>query len=100
MRQAAEIESFFSNVSRAHHEQEERGVFPPLLAIGGAIAACKAANKKLAIGYRLRYEPTTMRAIEITKPGGPEVLRLCQRPMPEPIDVVPPDPGNPWASGR
>ncbi|GGB83399.1 NAD(P)H-quinone oxidoreductase [Pseudoduganella buxea] len=25
-----------------------------------------------------------MRAIEITKPGGPEVLRLCQRPMPEP----------------
>ncbi|AXA89979.1 NAD(P)H-quinone oxidoreductase [Massilia sp. YMA4] len=25
-----------------------------------------------------------MRAIEITKPGGPEVLQLCQRPMPEP----------------
>jgi NADPH:quinone reductase len=24
-----------------------------------------------------------MRAIEITKPGGPEVLQLCQRPMPE-----------------
>ena len=25
-----------------------------------------------------------MRAIEITKPGGPEVLKLCQRTMPEP----------------
>jgi NADPH2:quinone reductase len=24
-----------------------------------------------------------MRAIEITQPGGPEVLRLCERPMPE-----------------
>lgn len=36
-RQAAEIESFFSNVSRAHHEQEERSVFPPLLAIGDAV---------------------------------------------------------------
>lgn len=35
--QAAEIESFFSNVSRAHHEQEERGVFPPLLAIGDPV---------------------------------------------------------------
>ena len=26
----------------------------------------------------------TMRAIEITKPGGPEVLQLVERPMPEP----------------
>lgn len=25
-----------------------------------------------------------MRAIEITQPGGPEVLQLCERPMPEP----------------
>jgi len=25
-----------------------------------------------------------MRAVEITKPGGPEVLQLCKRPMPEP----------------
>ena len=36
-RRAAEIESFFSNVSRAHHEQEERGVFPPLLEIGDPV---------------------------------------------------------------
>lgn len=36
-REAAEIESFFSNVSRAHHEQEERSVFPPLLAIGDPV---------------------------------------------------------------
>ncbi|KIC14861.1 NAD(P)H-quinone oxidoreductase [Leisingera sp. ANG-DT] len=25
-----------------------------------------------------------MRAVEITKPGGPEVLQLCQRPVPQP----------------
>ena len=24
-----------------------------------------------------------MRAVEITKAGGPEVLQLCERPMPE-----------------
>jgi len=28
--------------------------------------------------------PQTMRAVEITKPGGPEVLALCQRPVPVP----------------
>jgi putative PIG3 family NAD(P)H quinone oxidoreductase len=28
--------------------------------------------------------PTTMRAIEIAQPGGPEVLRLAQRPVPVP----------------
>ena len=28
--------------------------------------------------------PTTMRAIEITAPGGPEVLQICERPVPEP----------------
>jgi predicted dehydrogenase len=41
------------------------------------IAACKAANKKLAIGYRLRYEPTTMRAIEMVQKhehGKPRVI--------------------------
>src|SRR3954468_5430238 len=27
--------------------------------------------------------PSSMRAIEITAPGGPEVLRLVQRPVPE-----------------
>ena len=32
--EAAAVESFFSSVSRAHHEQEERAVFPPLLAVG------------------------------------------------------------------
>ena len=26
----------------------------------------------------------TMRAIEISEPGGPEVLRLTERPIPEP----------------
>ncbi|MFZ7091592.1 NAD(P)H-quinone oxidoreductase [Primorskyibacter sp. 2E233] len=26
----------------------------------------------------------TMRAVEITEPGGPEVLKLCERPMPQP----------------
>jgi NADPH2:quinone reductase len=26
--------------------------------------------------------PTTMRAIEITRPGSPEVLQLCERPLP------------------
>ena len=31
------------------------------------IAACKAANKKLNIGYRLQYEPTHMRAIEMVQ---------------------------------
>ena len=31
---AGEIESFFSSVSRDHHEQEEKHVFPPLLAAG------------------------------------------------------------------
>jgi putative PIG3 family NAD(P)H quinone oxidoreductase len=28
--------------------------------------------------------PETMRAVEITKPGGPEVLRACTRPIPVP----------------
>lgn len=28
--------------------------------------------------------PAMMRAIEIAQPGGPEVLRVCQRPLPEP----------------
>ncbi|MGB5871302.1 MAG: NAD(P)H-quinone oxidoreductase [Albidovulum sp.] len=28
--------------------------------------------------------PKTMRAVEITKPGGPEVLALCDRPVPSP----------------
>ena len=28
--------------------------------------------------------PKTMRAVEITRPGGPEVLRLCERPVPVP----------------
>ncbi len=28
--------------------------------------------------------PQTMRAVEITKPGGPEVLQITDRPMPEP----------------
>ena len=28
--------------------------------------------------------PSTMRAIEITEPGGPEVLRIGERPVPEP----------------
>ena len=31
---AGEIESFFSSTSREHHEQEEKHVFPPLLAAG------------------------------------------------------------------
>ena len=31
------------------------------------IAACKAADRKLMIGYRLRYEPTHMRAIEMVQ---------------------------------
>ncbi len=29
--------------------------------------------------------PTTMRAVEITAPGGPEVLRLTERPVPLPL---------------
>jgi len=28
--------------------------------------------------------PTVMRAVEISAPGGPDVLRLCQRPVPAP----------------
>ena len=31
---AGEIEGFFSSTSRQHHEQEEKHVFPPLLATG------------------------------------------------------------------
>jgi hemerythrin-like domain-containing protein len=33
-RQAGVIEAFFSGTSREHHVQEEKSVFPPLLAIG------------------------------------------------------------------
>ena len=33
------------------------------------IAACKAANVKLMIAYRLHYEPTTLRAIKLIKDG-------------------------------
>ncbi len=33
------------------------------------IAACKAANVKLMIAYRLRYEPTTMKAIKLVRDG-------------------------------
>jgi iron-sulfur cluster repair protein YtfE (RIC family) len=35
-RQAREIEAFFSETSRQHHLDEERTVFPPLLASGDA----------------------------------------------------------------
>ena len=41
------------------------------------IAACKAANRKLMIGYRLRYEPYNMRAIEICRTkefGAPRII--------------------------
>ena len=41
------------------------------------IAACKAAGRKLAIGYRLRYEPHTMRAIEMCREetfGSPRII--------------------------
>ncbi len=30
--------------------------------------------------------PKTMRAVEITEPGGPEVLQLCERPVPTPAE--------------
>ena len=33
------------------------------------IAACKAANVKLMIAYRLHYEPTNLRAIELIRQG-------------------------------
>jgi hemerythrin-like domain-containing protein len=33
---AGQIETFFSNTSRAHHAEEEKTVFPPLLSTGGA----------------------------------------------------------------
>src|ERR1700748_914571 len=33
------------------------------------IAACKAANVKLMIAYRLHYEPTTLKAIKLVKDG-------------------------------
>lgn len=33
------------------------------------IAACKDANKKLMIAYRLQYEPTNLRAIELIRQG-------------------------------
>src|SRR6185369_17054579 len=41
------------------------------------IAACKEANKKLMIGYRLRYEPNHMRAIE-----------MCQKKEYGPLRVI------------
>ena len=28
--------------------------------------------------------PETMRAVEITQPGGPDVLQSCMRPVPSP----------------
>ena len=34
--QAADIEAFFSSTSRAHHAEEEKNVFPPLLEGGDA----------------------------------------------------------------
>src|ERR1700736_6387708 len=33
------------------------------------IAACKAANVKLMIAYRLHYEPTTLKAIQLIRKG-------------------------------
>ncbi len=33
------------------------------------IAACKAANKKLMIAYRLQYEPNTLKTIEVLRQG-------------------------------
>lgn len=40
------------------------------------IDACKAANKKLMIGYRLRYEPHHMAAIEMVKSKSQGALRM------------------------
>src|SRR5690349_8484967 len=37
----------------------------------------------LAYNCRFREMRPTMRAIEITQPGKPEVLQLCERPLPE-----------------
>ena len=36
---AADIEAFFSGTSRQHHQEEEKNVFPPLLASGDAALA-------------------------------------------------------------
>jgi predicted dehydrogenase len=39
------------------------------------IAACKAANVKLMIAYRLHYEPTTLRAIKLIRDGNLGVVQ-------------------------
>ncbi len=46
-RQAGVIEAFFSSTSRQHHAEEERSVFPPLLANGNAelIAAVRTLQQ-------------------------------------------------------
>src|SRR5260370_5684175 len=36
---------------------------------GAMIAACKAANVKLMIAYRLHYQPTTLRTIKLIRDG-------------------------------
>jgi predicted dehydrogenase len=42
------------------------------------IAACKAAQRKLMIGYRLRYEPYHMKAIEMCQSGKYGTLRMIE----------------------
>ena len=42
------------------------------------------AHVETARGAEVSSVPSSMRAIEITQPGGPEVLQLTQRPVPRP----------------
>jgi iron-sulfur cluster repair protein YtfE (RIC family) len=48
---AADIEAFFSGTSRQHHQEEERNVFPPLLASGDADLAAAVRSLQQDHGW-------------------------------------------------
>ncbi len=50
-RRAADIESFFSGTSRQHHQEEEKNVFPPLLASGDADLAAAVRSLQQDHGW-------------------------------------------------
>ena len=48
------------------------------------MASLRLRHSPVTIGFCMTNLPASMTAIEISKPGGPDVLRACTRPVPVP----------------
>src|SRR5438034_8801138 len=50
----------------------------------GRRQGCRRAPEKMRGSQNPMPLPVKMRAVEISRPGGPEVLKLAERPVPQP----------------